>query len=54
MNLKNDKVLKYTTFCRGTNGDAASKSKNKKSLNILLAKYTKSVTWREAVRLSCI
>ena len=27
MNLKNDKVLKYTTFCRGINGDGARKSK---------------------------
>jgi len=52
MNLKKGNIVKYTTFCRGINGDGASKSK--KSFNILLTKYKRSVLWREAVRLSYI
>ena len=44
--------MKYMTFCRGINGDGARKSK--KSLNILLTKYIRSIIWREAVRLSYI
>ena len=27
MDLKNGNIVKYTTFCRGINGDGASKSK---------------------------
>ena len=27
MNLKKGNIVKYTTFCRGINGDGASKSK---------------------------
>ena len=29
MNLKEGNIVKYTTFCRGINGDGASKSKKK-------------------------
>ena len=53
MNLKNGIIVKYTTFCGVINGDVASMSK-KKSFNILLTKYTRSVLWREAVRLPYI
>jgi len=52
MNLKKGDIVKYTTFCRGINGDGASKSK--KSFNIVLTKYKRRVLWTEAVRLSYI
>ena len=32
MNLKNTNIVKYTTFCRGINGDGASKSKKNHSI----------------------
>jgi len=47
MGLKKGNIVKYTAFCRGINGDGASKSK--RSFDILLTKYIRSVLWREAV-----
>jgi len=52
MNLKKGNIVKYTTFCRGINGDGVSKFK--KSFNILLTKYIRSFLWKEAVRLPYI
>jgi len=49
---KYSNIVKYTTICRGINGDGESKSK--KSFNILLTKYTRSVLWRKAIRLPYI
>jgi hypothetical protein len=53
MDLRKGNIAKYTTFCGGINGDVASKTK-KKSFNILLTEYIRSVLWTEAVRLSYI
>ena len=39
MDLRKGNMAKYTTFCGGINGDVASKSKKKKSFNILLTEY---------------
>jgi len=32
MNLKKGNIVKYTTLCRGINGDGASKSKKTNSI----------------------